>query len=441
MEYIQNRNGQFVVGNEKIRLKGFGIGSWLNLEHYMVGLPTPDSLIRASYEAVYGKANAGKFWEEYIYSFIKEEDFELIRESGANFLRVPFNYRHFIDDNKESLKEEGFTYLTYLLDLCDKYGIYVLLDLHTAPGGQNPDWHSDNRTGIPQFWKFQVFRRQITKLWGEIAKRFADREFLFGYDLLNEPAMCQWEALNEFYRETIQEIRKSDRNHMIVLEGDHFAMDFRELEQFDDPQICLGFHFYPICWYPRLSEPDCTREEFNVLFREVLTTILTQCQKYGKPYICGEFGFERDGVSEELLNIRMKDTLRLFEEFDLSWVIWTYKDIGDMGLVYLKREMPWIRLTLEIQESWSQEKEKAEARELLSLCRKNRYSMMEADMEYLLSFRVRAMLYELQARYILQKELKKIPWEQMKNYVGNFELKNCEVDRTFLNIMKEITCS
>ena len=44
MEYIQNRNGQFVVGNEKIRLKGFGIGSWLNLEHYMVGLPTPDSL-------------------------------------------------------------------------------------------------------------------------------------------------------------------------------------------------------------------------------------------------------------------------------------------------------------------------------------------------------------------------------------------------------------
>ena len=55
MEYIQNRNGQFVVGNEKIRLKGFGIGSWLNLEHYMVGLPTPDSLIRASYEAVYGK--------------------------------------------------------------------------------------------------------------------------------------------------------------------------------------------------------------------------------------------------------------------------------------------------------------------------------------------------------------------------------------------------
>ena len=137
----------------------------------------------------------------------------------------------------------------------------------------------------------------------------------------------------------------------------------------------------------------------------------------------------------------MEDTLQLFEEFDLSWVIWTYKDIGDMGLVYLKRETPWIRLTLEIQESWSQEKEKAEARELLFLCRKNRYPMMEADMEYLLSFRVRAVLYELQARYILQKELKKIPWEQMKNYAGNFELKNCEVDRAFLNIMKEITCS
>ena len=58
--------------------------------------------------------------------------------------------------------------------------------------------------------------------------------------------------------------------------------------------------------------------------------------------------------------------------------------------------------------------------------------MMEADMEYLLSFRVRAMLYELQARYILQKELKKIPWEQMKNYVGNFELKSARLTGLFL---------
>lgn len=436
MNYVQSKNGKFVIGNREVRFKGIGIGSWLNLEHYMIGMPTPDSMIRDSFEKVYGVENAKEFWNSYVYSFIQREDFALIKKSGINLLRVPFNYRLLIDDNEDGFKESGFAYLTYLMDLCDEYEIYALLDLHTAPGGQNPDWHSDNRTGSPQFWEFRMFRRQMTKVWGEIAKRFGRREYLFGYDLLNEPAMCRWDALNDFYRETIAEIRMYDSHHLIVLGGDHFAMEFDGLEQFSDTQLCIGFHFYPICWYPRLSEPDCGREEFNQLFSKTLQEILKQCKKFGIPCFCGEFGFERGTAGNAAMHTRMKDTIALFEKYELSWVIWTYKDLGGMGLVSIGENSKWMKQAENTGKYWSQDKEKAEAAEVLDLCRKLRYPMLDKEMEYKLSFRIRAILYELQAAYILQTELEKIPWEEMKTYPKDFDIKNCIIDKAFLDIIR-----
>ena len=44
----------------------------------------------------------------------------------------------------------------------------VVPDLHTVPGGQNPDWHSDNGTGYTLFWQYGVFRQQMVMLWKEI---------------------------------------------------------------------------------------------------------------------------------------------------------------------------------------------------------------------------------------------------------------------------------
>jgi len=46
--------------------------------------------------------------------------------------------------NPRVLKESGFKHLDRVINICAKYGIYTILDLHTAPGGQNTDWHSDH---------------------------------------------------------------------------------------------------------------------------------------------------------------------------------------------------------------------------------------------------------------------------------------------------------
>ena len=82
-------------------LRGMGIGSWLNMEHFMLGIPTPDNQIRKTVKEVFGKETADGFFDCFIRSFISDSDFAFLKKCGVNILRVPFNYRLFIDDHNE----------------------------------------------------------------------------------------------------------------------------------------------------------------------------------------------------------------------------------------------------------------------------------------------------------------------------------------------------
>jgi len=87
MEFLQVEGKHFIYKGEKIRLRGFGVGTWLNLEHFMIGLPTSDQMIRQAFEEVYGKEGMESFFKTYHDEFMKEEDFQLLKECGVNFMR------------------------------------------------------------------------------------------------------------------------------------------------------------------------------------------------------------------------------------------------------------------------------------------------------------------------------------------------------------------
>ena len=78
--------------------------------------------------------------------------------------------------NPRVLKTEGFKHLDRVIDLCAKHGIYTILDLHTAPGGQNTDWHADAGTHIANFWIHKDFQDRLVWLWSEIAKHYKDEK-------------------------------------------------------------------------------------------------------------------------------------------------------------------------------------------------------------------------------------------------------------------------
>jgi aryl-phospho-beta-D-glucosidase BglC (GH1 family) len=93
-----------------------------------------------------------------------------------NCIRIPFNHRHFEDDlNPGVYKEAGFRALDRIVDRCAAQNLYVVLDLHTVPGGQNQDWHSDAGVHKAMFWQFKDFQDRMVNLWVAIAKHYKGR--------------------------------------------------------------------------------------------------------------------------------------------------------------------------------------------------------------------------------------------------------------------------
>lgn len=438
-KFVTAQNMEIYFEGAPIRLRGLGVGTWLNMEHFMLGIPTPDSMIRETFNEIYGAGVSSNFFEKFEKNFFTQEDVDLIKSCGINFLRVPINYRLFIDDNDtDNYREYGFKLLKRLLDLCEKNEIFVMPDLHTAPGGQNPDWHSDNRTGYPQFWEFEVFRKQIVGLWAEIAKRCASYRYLLGYDILNEPAMASADAMNSFYREVTAAIREKDKNHPIVLEGDLFAMDFSSLEVPNDSNIILSFHYYPTVWHPNLLEKDYGREKRISEMEEGLLKIARIREDLSLPVICGEAGYELDKTDIEFSLMLLEDTLALFEKHNLSYAVWAYKDADFMGMVYPDRESKWMKLATDIRKKWSHDEEMIRANRLIEQIGEE-FGGLDSSLVYKLQFRLRGIMYEMEREKILKPILKNISPEDIISYPDSWIFENCRVHEDYAKLIMQFT--
>lgn len=443
---------RFVRSGKEVFFAGIGLGSWLNLEHFMVGLPGTDSMMRQAFAHVYGQEGANTFFERLADRFVTEADFAFLREIGVNLVRVPFNYRLLMDDQRPGVyRERGFQVFDRLFDLAERYGVYVLPDLHATPGGQNPDWHCDNPTGYTQFWDFALFREQMVELWAAFAARYRDREYLLGYDLLNEPFVVPGllsaeggdglrgdyaagyanELLNDFYADCTAAIRAVDPDHILFLEGDRFAAGFDCLHDLSDPQTALTFHYYPTVWFPGLYTDAYGPEERAEKFDEVMARLVSIRERFGRPALCGEAGYEitLNGFDRTLPLIRL--TMELFKKYHVPFTLWSYKDAKFMGMVSPKDDSPWMALTRKIGERWSHHGALDDAAALVDeLCEK-RFPEATASERYVLTFRQRAILYPLEEKYVLEPLLRELEFERALALPDSFLLENCDVYRDF----------
>jgi len=125
----------------------------MNFEHFMLGLPGTNSMILEAFEEVYGKEKTSKWLDQLLMDMVSEEDIKYLKGIGINSIRIPFGYHYFMNNLMEPgfFLESGFEKLDRVVKLCEKNEIYIILDLHSTPGSQNTDWHSDIITGQPLF--------------------------------------------------------------------------------------------------------------------------------------------------------------------------------------------------------------------------------------------------------------------------------------------------
>ncbi|KAM5540016.1 hypothetical protein V8D89_006156 [Ganoderma adspersum] len=347
---IVNQNGEEVI------LRGAGLGGWMNMENFISGYPGCEFQIRAELANVVGKEKSELFFDKFLEYFFQDEDAAFFKSLGLNCIRLPFNYRHFEDDmNPRVLKPEGFKHLDRVIDLCAKHGIYTILDLHTAPGGQNTDWHSDTGTHIAKFWEHKDFQDRVVWLWEELAKHYVGNTWIAGYNPLNEPTDPYHTRVIAFYDRVYGAIRAVDPHHALFLDGNTFASDF---SHFGDAHkgwenVAYSIHDYSVFGFPAAPERYVGSETQRHRVRRSYEKKRQWMDERGLCVWNGEWGpvYARkeyegdltDGINEERYLV-LKDQLDIYNKDRLSWSIWLYKDIGFQGMVYVSRETPYMTL-------------------------------------------------------------------------------------------------
>lgn len=333
---------------EAVRLRGVGLGGWMNMENFITGYPGAEFQQRKALLGALGREGYDRFFTRFLDVFFTDADADYLASLGLNSVRIPFNYRHFEDDSAPfELKEEGFRRLDQAVEACARRGIYSILDLHALPGYQNQHWHSHNPTHWAHFWTQRQFQDRVVHLWEALAERYKDNPWVAGYNPINEPADAVGETLGPFYRRIEAAIRAIDPDHVLFLDGNRYSTQFDQLGD-PLPNTVYTAHDYAL---PGFADggpyPGLSRGQYvdRAVIEKTFLARTQYMRETGTPIWVGEFGPVYTGVPEldEQRHRLLEDQLEIYRDYDASWALWTYKDIGLQGVVSVPADAPYIK--------------------------------------------------------------------------------------------------
>ena len=195
-----------------------------------------------------------------------------------------------------------------VLEWAKPHNMYVILDLHAAPGGQgyNADI-SDYDDSKPSLWESEANQVKTIALWRKIAEKYKDNQWIGGYDLINE---TNWNLpggtlLRQLFEQITTAIREVDKKHIIFIEGNDFANNFTGLTPPWDDNMVYSFHKY-----------------WSTVYENDLDWITPLRETHNVPLWMGESG--------ENSNTWYTDFISLLEKKDIGWAWWTIKKVGDI---------------------------------------------------------------------------------------------------------------
>jgi hypothetical protein len=310
-KFVSTRGKDLISRDGKpLLLKGTNLGNWLLPEGYMFKFKTTSSprLIQTAINELVGEDEARRFWKTYRDNYITQADIHFIKQSGFNSVRVPFSYRLFVSDEAvPRLEGPGYELLDRVVDWCRREGLYVILDMHAAPGGQTGD-NIDDSFGYPFLYESPESQALTVSLWRKIAARYRTEATVIGYDLLNEPIAHYFDTasinpkLEPLYRKIVSGIREVDRNHIIFLGGAQWDGNFKVFGPPFDPKLAYTFHKY-----------------WMTVNQDAILQYLTFRDKYNVPIWMGESG---ENTDEWIDSFR-----KLLEAHNIGWCFWPYKKL------------------------------------------------------------------------------------------------------------------
>lgn len=300
---------------EEVLLKGIGLGGWMLQEGYMMnssGAADTQHEFIEKLNLLIGEEETKTFYSNWRKNFFQKQDLDSIKKWGYNSVRLAMHYNLFTPpieaepiQGENTWLETGFEMVDELLTWCEANEIYLILDMHAAPGGQGQDAAiSDYDSDKPSLWESELNKSKTMALWGKLAERYKDKEWIGGYDLLNE---VNWplgdSVLRDLYVRITNEIRTYDSNHILFIEGNWFANDFSGLTPPWDSNMVYSFHKY---W----TYNDTASIQW----------VLDLRNQHNVPLWMGESG--------ENSNVWYTEAINLFEDNNIGWSWWPWKRIA-----------------------------------------------------------------------------------------------------------------
>jgi len=167
---------------QPLRLRGINLGNWLLPEGYMFHFKRAGSprQIEDVVGELVGDVSAAEFWRDWRENYVTREDVRLIKQMGFNSVRVPLNWRLFVsEDAPFRMEGPGWRLLERVVGWCRDEQLYMIIDLHGAPGGQTGTNIDDSR-GRPLLFDDPSAQRLTIALWRAIAERYRDESWVLG---------------------------------------------------------------------------------------------------------------------------------------------------------------------------------------------------------------------------------------------------------------------
>jgi endoglucanase len=320
--------GQAIVNEkgQKVILRGMGLGGWMLQEPYMLKLNgvRPQYSMRQRLTELVGPAATASFYNDWLANQVRKIDIDSMAAWGFNSVRLPMHYHLYtlsVDEEPvaggNTWLEKGFALTDSLLSWCKANHLYLILDMHAAPGGQGNDLNiADRDSTKPSLWQSAANREKMVALWRKLAERYANEPWIGGYDIINEPNWGfedstdkhgQKETKNIPLRQLMMDItaaiRSVDKRHIIIIEGNSWGNNYRGILPPWDDNMVLSFHKY---WNP------------NTL--AAIQSYLDLRAKYNIPLWLGESG--------ENKNTWYRECVQLVEGQGIGWSWWPLKKIG-----------------------------------------------------------------------------------------------------------------
>lgn len=336
-------NGKVLRNNygngDIVQLRGTNAGGYMLQEFWMTPTEYSSGTDKVTCEMDIYKILTKRFGEStmrelvgvYQDNYWTEKDFDNCQALGMNSIRLPIWYMNLVDFNGNYLAN-GFDRIDWFIREAGERGIYVILDMHGAPGSQNGSDHSGIDGGNEKEKASEFFfgnnaynnQQKYYDLWYKIAQRYKDNPTVAGYDLLNEP-YCTYRytstqpestlhnTLWNIYNNAYKVIRSVDKEHVIIMEATWDPWDLPNPSTYDWVNVMYEYHNYLYDDYDNVGGGQITS------MKNKINNIINQ--GYNVPSYMGEFSFMNNTSA-------WQQGLKLLNDSGLSWTSWSYKVTG-----------------------------------------------------------------------------------------------------------------